>query len=135
MALKLYKPGQGYWTRTLSGVGGAALTAAGAIWIIEQLEVIQGDWRLYLQMILFIAVVAGFGLLIYRAVGSSPRTGDFLIATEGEMKKVNWPAKKEVRGATWVVVGTVVLMTILLYCADLLFTQFFQMIGILESVG
>jgi preprotein translocase subunit SecE len=133
MPLKLYKPGQGYWTRLLSGVGGGVLIVAGAVWIVEQLEVIQGDWRLILQGAVLVAVVGGLGLLIYRAVAVSPRTGEFLIATEGEMKKVNWPVRREVKGSTWVVIWTVILMTILLYVADLIFSAVLQWIGVVET--
>jgi preprotein translocase subunit SecE len=77
--------------------------------------------------------VAVFGLLIYRAVAAAPRTSDFLIATEGEMKKVNWPARKEVTGSTLVVIWTVILLTILLFVADFLFSRLFLWIGILEK--
>jgi len=135
MSWKLYKPGQGYWTRVLTGVGGGVLIAAGIVWLIEQLSVIQGDWRMIAQLIAVLIVAGVFGPLVYRAAAASPRTGDFLIATEGEMKKVNWPARKEVTGSTWVVIWTVVLLTILLYTSDFLFTVFFRSIGILETAA
>lgn len=38
MALGLYKPGQGYWTRVLSAVGMGVIALAGAMWAWNQLE-------------------------------------------------------------------------------------------------
>jgi preprotein translocase subunit SecE len=130
---KLYKPGQGYWTRMLSGIGGGVMVLGGAAWLIEKLSVIQNNnVRVYAQGGEFLAVVMAVGLLVWRAVGSSPRSADFLIATEGEMKKVNWPARKEVTGSTWVVVWCVILLTLLLYVSDVVFFWLFRSIGILE---
>ena len=130
--MKLYKPGQGYWTRLLSGVGGGVLVLAGAAWLWEKLSRIQGDWVVYLQAGVAVAVILGLGLLVYWTVAASPRASDFLISTEGEMKKVNRPARKEVTGSTWVVVWCVVLLTALLYFCDVAFVYVLKGIGILE---
>ena len=73
-----------------------------------------------------------FSLLIYRWVGTKPRTCDFMIATEGEMKKVNWPSRKEVVGSTWIVICCVFLMAALLFGADFMFSAFFRWIKILD---
>ena len=37
------------------------------------------------------------------------QTVDFMIATEGEMKKVNWSTRREILGSTWVVIAVTML--------------------------
>lgn len=133
MAMNIYKPGQGYWTRMMSAVGAGVLVVAAAQWVWAQLSLVQQDWAIFLQAGAALAIFVLFGLLIYRWVGAKPRTCDFLIATEGEMKKVNWPSQKEVIGATWVVIACVVLLTLLLFLSDLLFFFLFEAVGVIES--
>lgn len=133
MSWKIYKLGQGYWTRTLSGVGGGVLAAAGAIWLMEKLSVIQSNARVYIQAVACLLVLAVLGPIIYKLVAVKPRSSDFLIATEGEMKKVNWPSRQEVKGSTFVVIWAVVLLTLLLFTSDVAFAYVFKAIGILEQ--
>jgi len=132
MAMNLYKSGQGYWTRLLSALGGGILVVAGALWIKQKLEIIPGEYSVFIQWGAALAVVAVFAPLIYRWVGSKPRTCDFMIATEGEMKKVAWPNRKEVIGSTLVVIWCVVLLATLLFLADIVFSWFFRMINVLD---
>lgn len=40
MALGLYKPGQGYWTRVLTAVGLGVIALAGAMWLWQQLQAV-----------------------------------------------------------------------------------------------
>jgi preprotein translocase subunit SecE len=58
---------------------------------------------------------------------------DFLIATESEMKKVTWSSRKEVWGATKVVIGMVIFLAVGLFCVDFAFTWFFWKIGVLKA--
>ncbi|MGD9693518.1 MAG: preprotein translocase subunit SecE [Phycisphaerales bacterium] len=49
MALGVYKPGQGYWTRVLTAVGLGALALSGALWLYDQMgafPVPQSTWAL-----------------------------------------------------------------------------------------
>lgn len=132
MAINIYKPGQGYWTRMLSAIGGGVLVVAGALWLKQKLEVFQGDYAVFIQWGAALAVVAIFAPLIYRWVGTKPRTCDFMIATDGEMKKVAWPSRKEVTGSTLVVIWCVVLLSAMLFLSDLLFSWFFRVIHVLD---
>ncbi len=133
MSLMIYKPGQGYWARMVSGIGGGVLAMAGAAWLVNKLSAIQAEWRIYLQATVFMAVIAVCGLIVYLWVGVKPRSVDFLVATEGEMKKVNWPNRREVTGSTWVVIWCVILLTALLFLTDAGFAWTFQKLGILET--
>lgn len=129
MGLNIYKPGQGYWTRLLSGLGAGILMLGGADWIWTKLQVYSSN---VLKITVPIAIVAVFTPVIYWLVAVKPGTSDFLIATEGEMKKVNWPNRSQILGSTWVVIACVILMSTLLFCSDLAFSRFFQWIHVLD---
>jgi preprotein translocase SecE subunit len=82
---------------------------------------------------------AGVGLLMlagaivtYWLIGANARTVEFLIATDGEMKKVNWSSRREVMGSTWVVILWSVLIAGGLFTVDLAFSGFFKFIGVLQ---
>jgi len=64
-----------------------------------------------------------------------PRVVDFMIAVEAEMKKVNWPSKKEVIGSTWVVILGTLLIALLLFVINFLFGSFFIWIKILAPTA
>lgn len=71
-------------------------------------------------------------IVIYWLVGVNARTAEFLIATDGEMKKVNWSTRKHVIDSTWVVIGYALLLSAGLFLVDTMFSQFFQLIRVLE---
>lgn len=87
---------------------------------------------IYLQ-----AGLAGVILLVgsagvYYVVGMRRSAVDFLIATDGEMKKVNWSTRREVRGSTVVVVVACVLLAVFIFAFDYGFGTFFRLIGVLQ---
>jgi preprotein translocase SecE subunit len=69
----------------------------------------------------------------YYLVFVKPGSVDFLIATEGEMKKVNWSTRREVVGSATAVIVTAVILALFCWGLELLFVWFFQMIKVLES--
>jgi preprotein translocase SecE subunit len=135
MALSIYKKGQGYWTRVMTAIAVGLLIVMGANW---QWGLLAGrDWPfppVYAAMTGAVLVVAIFGWLTYLYVGLKPRSVDFLIATEGEMKKVNWSSRREIIGSTWVVIGLTILIGIFCWVCDLVFASIFQWAGVLDSV-
>jgi preprotein translocase SecE subunit len=131
MAFNIYKSGQGYWTRVLSGVGGGVLLLAAVTWLWDKLSTLPATYGLYVQAAVALVSIAIGGFLLFYAVASKPRTCDFLIATEGEMKKVNWPTRREVIGSTWVVICCIVMFSLILFFSDYIFAWFFQLIGVL----
>jgi preprotein translocase SecE subunit len=62
-----------------------------------------------------------------------PTFADFLIATEAELNKVSWATRKQLVQDTIVVLVTVVLMTIFLFGADVLWSQLLRGIGVLHQ--
>lgn len=135
-SFRLYKPTQGYWTRLLTAIGGGALVLWGASWIFRQFGGYSNQqYGLYLQAGAAILWIAIFGYLLFWLVGKKPTTVDFLIAVEGEMKKVNWSSWPEVIGSTKVVILFTLLMSILLVIMDTLFMAIFSGLGVLKGPG
>jgi preprotein translocase subunit SecE len=136
MALPIYKSGQGYWTRMLSAIGAGTLVLAGALWLYLEIvpRYIRGEYTLYYQAGIATAVIIGFGLLIYFLL-NKPRIVDFMIAVEAEMKKVNWPSKKEIVGSTWVVICGTLLIAALLFVINIAFGKLFIWLNILAPTS
>jgi preprotein translocase subunit SecE len=134
MALGIYKQGQGYWTRLMSGVALGLLVFMGGIWASDIFRHTRlfGLEPEYTRALVFTLVVGVFGWLGYYLLCLKPRVVDFLIATEGEMKKVNWSSKREIIGSTQVVLGVTIIIAIFCFCFDLLFQFIFRSVGVLD---
>ena len=65
-------------------------------------------------------------------LGRNPRSVDFLIATEGEMKKVNWSTRREIVGSTLVVIGIALVISLFCWIWDFAFSAFFAWIRVLD---
>ncbi len=74
-------------------------------------------------------LVIGIGLGVLWLINKA-KTADFLIATEGEMKKVSWSSKKEIIGSTKVVIVTTLILAAILFGVDLTFIFLFGWVGI-----
>ncbi|MHC4995576.1 MAG: preprotein translocase subunit SecE [Planctomycetota bacterium] len=131
MALTIYKQGQGYWVRLLSALGGGVLVLGAMDWLWGEFSTVSTN-PIYFQATASLVVLVVFGTLLFKLIGTKPKTCDFLIATEGEMRKVNWPNQQQVKGSTTVVVGAVVGMAILLFIADFIFHKIMTWIGVLD---
>ena len=131
---EVYKRGQGYYTRMGTAVGGGILILAGADFLYRQLDVFDTNaaWTLWLRVGIPIAMVVGLGLLLFWVVGVNRKTCDFMIATEGEMKKVSWSSKRELIGSTKVVILFSILIAALLFVTDIAFIQLFGAIKVLK---
>jgi preprotein translocase subunit SecE len=70
---------------------------------------------------LLAGIVALFGMWFGYRVVHWPTFADFLISVEGEMAKVSWPNKAEVRSSTIVVLTVFLLLSAMIYAADLVF--------------
>lgn len=133
MALGMYKPDQGYWTRTCSAIAALALTAAGMVWAVRQIDrfALEASTADILRWSLA-AVIGVIGLgLTYLLIYQRQNSAEFLIATEGEMKKVNWSSRREVMGSTWVVIFVSLSIAVILWLVDLGFSSLFRSVGLL----
>jgi preprotein translocase subunit SecE len=132
----IYKPAQGYYTRIWSGVMAGSLVCWMAYFLYEKLGIVgTGSTTRYIQFGTATAVIIVFGLLAYWLLALNRKICDFLIATEGEMKKVNWTTRKEIIGSTKVVIFVVISMTVFVFMFDIFFMLFFSSIGILKGEG
>ncbi|MBV8781197.1 MAG: preprotein translocase subunit SecE [Phycisphaerae bacterium] len=78
------------------------------------------------------AFLAGFALLVFYLI-NRPNNADFLIATDSEMKKVNWTSREELIGSTKVVIGFMFLIAFMLFGLDVLFGYFFKLLTVLKA--
>ena len=136
----IYKKGQGYWTRMGTALGAAFIALLVADFIYTQMNAIpyttaaNGD-PVYIAKkvsaavaLVILAIILFFA---WRAM-NKPSNADFLIATDSEMKKVNWTTRKELIGSTKVVIFFVILISLFLFSLDVVFGYFFQLIKVLE---
>lgn len=135
MGLEIYKKGQGYWTRVMSAVALTALILMGAAWTWDKLDAVRigAIEPVYVASAGAVIFIAVFALIGYYLIGRKPRVVDFMIATEGEMKKVNWSSRREIMGSTWVVIGLTVFIALLCMIFDISFAAIFRGIGVLET--
>lgn len=135
MSTAIYKKGQGYWTRQMSTIAGAVLTLLGAIWIKDLFN--DTEWfglaPIWWQAIGGVAWCAILGGLLYAYVWVRPRSVDFLVATEAEMKKVNWSTRREITGSTIVVILLAAGIAGFCKVFDLLFYWIFSSIRVLDA--
>ncbi len=132
----IYKSGQGARTRLGTGLAVGALLAWFCYFLYDKLSVVDlgtstKPVRIGIPLAIFLAV----GLFTYWLLARSRGVADFLIATEGEMKKVNWSSRKDIIGSTKVVIFVMVAMAIVLFVIDLFFMGFFSSIGVLKTGG
>ncbi len=133
--LTQYKPGQGKSTRNGTFVGLGLLVLWGAYFVWDRLQVYEGDeiWQLLVTLGIPVAIAVVIGTIAWRVSFVSRKSGDFMIATEGEMKKVSWSSKREVIGSTKVVILFTLLMAISLFVVDVAFQALFRALGVLKS--
>jgi len=73
-------------------------------------------------------LLAAFG--IYKLV-NRPRSSDFLIETESELKRVDWPTRLEVFASTKVVVTMVIIFLVMMFTYDFIYGQ---LIGLVKQI-
>ncbi len=130
--LRLYRPGQGQIVRWATAAAAGILAVTGSMFVADQLRQWPLTSDLTVRSIAVVLVLVAMGVLTWWLVGIHKSTVEFMIATEGEMKKVNWTTTKELIGATKVVILMVLLFGALLFTVDLIFMFIFSGIGVLD---
>jgi len=140
----IYKKGQGYWTR-MGTVAGVALVGLLTVdFIYTQLEgrltgqnINQFLTRFHLQQPRAAYLIVFAFAILYSIIAfhymNKPVSVDFLIATDSEMKKVNWTTRKELIGSTKVVIGFMFVMATVLFLYDIFFQLVFYLLGVLRT--
>jgi preprotein translocase SecE subunit len=130
----VYKPGQGYYTRMGTVVGVSIVSLLGILWMWEYMKAwkVGGVNPLYVATAGAIVIGGIVTYLMYYLVFVKPKSVDFLIATEGEMKKVNWSTRREVVGSTAAVIVTAIVIAVFCFGIDRAFFWFFAQIKVLD---
>ncbi len=122
MIFTIYKRGQGKYTRLCSAFAAAIIAGLGCLQLYKRLQATDlGLW---------VETMVPAGLFVVLALFTSwlmnkPSIADFMIAAEGEMKKVSWSSRKEIAVSTFIVIVVVFIMAVLLGVTDLTFRTFF----------
>jgi preprotein translocase subunit SecE len=127
--IHFYKRNQGRYTRVITFVSIMLIVLVGAYLLGKQ---VLTQFSVPLRFGIPLAVIAAAALLMLWII-NRPGSADFLIATEGEMKKVSWSSRKEVIGSTKVVIVTTLIMAAVLFAVDMLFQVVFSTIGIMSG--
>lgn len=124
MNLKIYKRGQGKNARLGTAIGVFVIAAIGC-WILHQKLLAGAPDNPWLHTMVPAVLCAGLAALIYW-VSNVPVVTDFLIAAEGEIKKVSWSTRKEIVNSTMIVIIVVAVMSVGLGLVDLGFQIVFR---------
>jgi preprotein translocase subunit SecE len=135
---RIYKKGQGYWTRMGTAGAAALIGALTANFLYHHMPVWLGAMGVAqtqtkpTAIYIITALLVAYGLLVFWLM-NKPANADFLIATDSEMKKVNWTSRRELIGSTKVVIVFMFLIAFLLFTFDIIFGYLFYLIGVLKS--
>jgi len=129
MVFDIYKRGQGKYTRLWSAFGVAIIAGLGCLRLYTKLE--AASWGFSAKTTLWIATMVPAGLFVIMAfvifwLVNKPSVADFMVAAEGEMKKVSWSSRQEIYVSTFVVIVVVIIMALLLGTTDFGFSAFFS---------
>ena len=133
----LYKRGQGYWTRMGTVIGAVLIGAFTAYNIYAQVPTFLPD-KVITPTALKIAgsrrrrLCASVCAAVAWHLMNKPAHVDFLIATDSEMKKVNWTSRTELIGSTKIVIIFMFLVAIFLFAVDQIFGWAMYFIHVLK---
>jgi len=123
MAFEIYKRGQGKYTRLWSAFGAALVAGIGCLQLYNRLH--ATDLGIWVETMIPTGLLVAFCVLIFWLV-NKPAMADFMIAAEGEMKKVSWSSRREIAVSTFIVIVVVVGMALLLGITDFGFQLLFM---------
>jgi preprotein translocase subunit SecE len=135
----IHKPSQGRTTRLATGGAAALLIGLTVHFLLTQVPAwfFPGDGsgsanttRTVWNVIVIALAVVG-SALAWRLL-NKPDNAEFLIATDSEMKKVNWTSRKQLWGSTKVVIFFMLAIAGLLFVVDLVFHWLFFLIDVLK---
>jgi len=128
--IEIYKRGQGRYTRGITFAGVMLIVTIGAVALSAKLYGYDATRQPLVRYGIPTAVVIAVAMFMFRLI-NRPKTADFLIATESEMKKVSWSSKKEIIGSTKVVIVFTFILAAILASADLVFVVLFEWLNVM----
>jgi len=123
MIFHIYKRGQGKYTRLCSTFAGIIIVGLGCMQIYKKLQ--QNEFGLWVETIVPAVLFLTLALLILYLVNKAT-IADFMIAAEGEVKKVTWAKKNEIAVSTFIVIAVVIIFAVILGFTDLIFRTCFS---------
>ncbi|MHC4114174.1 MAG: preprotein translocase subunit SecE [Planctomycetota bacterium] len=123
MGLSIYKRGQGKHTRLCSALGVGIIVVLGCLQLYRKLT--ATELNLWVVTMVPACLFLALAILVYWFL-NKPSIVDFMISSEGEMKKVSWSSKSEIATSTFIVILVVVFMAVLFWFVDLVFQMFFM---------
>jgi preprotein translocase SecE subunit len=100
---------------------------------VSSLQIVPQFEKTYLQGGVAAGTLLLGAIIIFWFCYANKKSSEFLIATEGEMKKVNWSNRREVLGSTWVVIGISVIIAAILFTADIIFRYLAVQIDLIQT--
>ncbi|MBI4835144.1 MAG: preprotein translocase subunit SecE [Planctomycetes bacterium] len=88
------------------------------------------DFGINYGMIISALLCLGTCFFVYLVVLNKPKTAEFLIESEAELKKVSWPSRQQYTGSSVAVIISVVVLGLFLVSADWIFLQLMKLIRI-----
>lgn len=132
----IYKKGQGYWTRMGTLIGAGIVILMLSYTLYEQVPAAFFSHDPVTGRKVGISVSGGF-LVIAAGVAlwlmNKPGNVDFLIATDSEMKKVNWTSRKELVGSSKVVILFMFMIASYLFINDIVWGYLMYWINVLKT--
>ena len=128
MELTIYRKGQGKYTRLYTAFGVAAIVAIGSYQLYELLESLNWEDQ-KVRLVVSTAVPVGVFVMLTGLVFwlvNKHSVADFMIAAEGEMKKVSWSSRQEIMVSTFVVIMVVTILAVFLGVVDFAFSYVFS---------
>jgi len=131
VALAIYKQQQGRTLRSATGVALGLVDMVLCYVTYEKLAAYlpDGAYKDYLVYGIPAVLFTVLGIVAFYYM-NTPRLADFLIATENEMKKVSWSSRAELIGSTIVVIGTVLVLALVIWGADMFITWAYKSVGL-----
>jgi len=120
--------------RLYSAAGAVIIVGLGCMQLYKKLQAgslgLSPKAALWVATMVPVALFAVLAAVIFWLV-NKPSVADFMIAAEGEMKKVSWSSRKEIAVSTSVVIVVVIILAAFLGLTDVIFELLFsEIIGI-----
>ncbi len=124
---EIYKRGQGRYLRIATFAAVETVGLGGSLALSAKLEAYAPIYIAYGLPVLLLGALTVFMFWMV----NRPKSADFLIATEGEMKKVSWSSRKEIVGSTKVVIVATFILAAILYAVDVMFAVLSRKLGLM----
>jgi preprotein translocase SecE subunit len=108
--------------RTIPPVDTSVIPPRGTFWGTNLLTIPFFDFSINYGVVISIVLSALASFLIYILVLNKPKTSDYLIDTESELKKVSWPSRPQYLGSSVAVIVSMVILGLFLIAADQIFS-------------